>query len=489
MQSARNIRSKPRPTASESRDWPHRTAELGDLLPDGFSMGVSTTAFQVEGAARDGGRGDSVWDTFSAASARIRDGSNASVAADHLNKLAEDATLLRELGVDAYRFSLSWPRLQAQGRGALNRNGLAFYDRLLDELLVGGISPTVTLSHWDTPTALRGGWLNRDTAGRFADYAHAVGEALGDRVDAWVTLDDPATVMLQGYALGTDAPGHALLFDALPAAHHQLLAHGLAVQGLRAADVQGQIGIANAHSPVESLTDREQDRSYAALYDLLHNRIFADPVLLGRYPDPLEPFAVELRGLLEADPADLAVIHQPLDFYGLNYAGPTRIAAGTGRTIFVDDPAPVAPAFPFHSAPFREFPVTGTGQVSAPEYLGVAFAELHTRYGDLLPPVLITSLGAGYGDQADARGTVRDPLRIDYLGEHLKAAVTAVQPNGMAAGVRLTGCFVRSFLDGFEWSAGYAERFGLVHVSFTDGMTTRTPKDSYRWLQKVLAAR
>nr|WP_231556290.1 family 1 glycosylhydrolase [Cryobacterium sp. MLB-32] len=476
-------------TASQRRDWPHRTSELGDFLPDGFVVGVSSSAFQIEGSARDGGRGDSVWDTFTASSGRIIDGSNAAIGADHLAKFAEDATLLRELGVDAYRFSLSWPRLQAEGRGALNRNGLAFYDRLLDALLADGISPMATLSHWDTPAALRGGWLNRDTAGRFGDYAHAVGEALGDRIDSWVTLEEPATVMLNGYALGSQAPGRALLFDALPTAHHQLLAHGLAVQGLRAADVRGRIGLSNAYSPVESLTDREQDRSYAALYDLLHNRIFADPVLLGRYPDPLEPFAVELRGLLEADPADLAVIHQPLDFYGLSYTEPTRIAAGTGRIVSRDDPAPVAPAFPFHAAAYREFPLTGAGAVNAPEYLGVALAELHTRYGDALPPVYITTVGAGFADQADERGVVHDPLRIDYLAEHLQAAVNAVRPGGAAAGVDLRGFFVRSLLDGFEWSAGYTQRYGLVQVSFSDGMTTRTPKDSYRWLQKVLAAR
>jgi len=484
-----NSKPKRRQTASEARDWPHRTSELGDFLPDGFQMGVSSSAFQIEGAARDGGRGDSVWDSFTAISGRIVDGSNASVAADHLSKYVEDARLLRELGVDAYRFSLAWPRLQAEGRGALNRNGLAFYDQLLDALLADGISPMVTLSHWDTPARLRGGWLNRDTAGRFGDYAHAVGEALGDRVDAWVTLDEPATVMLKGYALGTDAPGRALLFDALPVAHHQLLGHGLAVQGLRAADVRGRIGIANAYSPVESLTDREQDRSYAALFDLIHNRIFAEPVLLGRYPDPLEPFAVELRGLLEADPVDLVTIHQPLDFYGLSYSGPSRIAAGTGRVVSRDDPAPVAPAFPFHAAAYREFPTTGAGAVNAPECLGSALGELHTRYGDALPPIYLTALGAGYAEQADERGAVHDPLRIDYLAEHLQAAVNAVRPNGVAAGLELRGCFVRSILDGFEWTAGYTQRYGLVHVSFSDGMTTRTTKESYRWLQAVLAAR
>ncbi|TFD53431.1 glycosyl hydrolase family protein [Cryobacterium frigoriphilum] len=503
-------------TTHAARDWPHRANELGGSLPAGFLVGVTSSAFQIEGAARDGGRGESVWDVFTsqggtAASGRIRGGSNASVSSDHLNRYLEDALLLRDLGVDTYAFSLAWPRLQPDARGALNAAGLAFYDRLLDELLAAGIRPQATLCHFDLPAALRGGWMNRDTAGRFGDYAHEVGAALGDRIDSWVTLHEPATVTVAGYALGVHAPGRALLFDALPAAHHQLLGHGLAVQGLRAADVRGGIGLTNAYSPVMSASDRDEDRSYADLVDLLYNRVFADPVLLGRYPDPLEPFAVELRTLLEADPADLRTIHQPLDFYGVSYVQPLRIKAGHPRTALhpVDPDAPAAPVvpgaaararLPFYAEKLREFAVTGDGASVAPEFLGVALGELQKRYGDALPAVFVT-VGASTDEAADARGAGNDPLRIDplridplridYLAEHLTAALAAVRPGGVAAGLDLRGFLVRSILDGFEWEAGFTARYGLVHVAFADSprVGTRTPKESYRWLQNVLAHR
>ena len=244
-----------------------------------------------------------------------------------------------------------------------------------------------TLYHWDTPLALeRGGWLNRDTALRFGDYAHAVGEAFGDRIDAWLTLNEPATVTLGGYALGTHAPGERMLFGALPAAHHQLLAHGLAVQALRAADVRGRIGIANAHTPVQAASDRESDGVFAELYDVLHNRVFADPVLLGRYPAPPEQFTTELRALVEVDDDDLRTIHQPLDFYGLNYRGPSRVAAGPGAPAVAGGPPSAAAHLPFHLERFRDHPETGSGLPIAPEYLGVSLAELRGRYGDPCRP-------------------------------------------------------------------------------------------------------
>jgi beta-glucosidase len=476
-----------------ARAWEHRAAELGDRLPDGFVVGTATSAFQIEGGARDGGRGESCWDPFTATEGRIRDGSNASVATDHFHRLDEDLTLLRELGGDAYRFSLAWSRVQPDGRGALSRAGLAFYDRLLDGLLAAGISPMATLYHWDTPLRLRGGWLNRDTALRFGDYAHMLGEVFGDRIDSWLTLNEPATVTLNGYALGTDAPGEARRFAALPAGHHQLLGHGLAVQGLRAADVRGRIGIANAHSPVQPASGREADEVAAELFDVLHNRMYADAVLLGRYPEPPEPYAVDLRLLLETDPDDLRTIHQPLDFYGLNYSQPSRIKAGPAPKAPdappADEPAAAVVSFPFHVTPFREFPVTGAGTAIAPEYLGVALRELRDRYGEHLPPVYITAGGASFPDPAAARGAVHDPARIDYLAEHLTAALAAVAPGGETEGVDLRGYFVWSLLDGFEWTAGYTQRFGLVQVDFAEGTRTRTPKASYRWLQKVLSAR
>jgi beta-glucosidase len=476
-------------TTPASRAWQHRAGELGNRLPTGFSIGASSSAFQIEGGARDGGRGESTWDPFTRVPGRIQDGQNASVSTDHVGKLAEDVTLLRELGVDRYSFSFAWPRLQPDGRGALNRTGAAFYDRLLDRLLVNGISPMATLHHWDTPLALRGGWLNRDTAQRFGDYAHQMGEVFGDRIDAWVTVHEPATVTVNGYMIGVHAPGEALLFDSLPAAHHQLLGHGLAVQGLRAADVRGRIGLTNLHSPVQPATDREADRDAATLYDLLHNRLYADPVLLGRYPDPAGVFENELRFLYEIEPDDLRTIHQPLDFYGVGYHQPSRIAAGALRPVVVPgdgDEVPARHRLPFHEVPFREHPVTGSGRPNASEYLPVLLAGLRDRYADSLPPVYLV-VGADYPDRADVHGAVTDPARIDYLAEHLVAALDAVGPGGSADGVHLSGLLVRSLLDSFEWSAGYSQRFGLVHVDFLDPSRPRTPKLSYRWLQQVLA--
>lgn len=471
---------------SAARDWQHRAAELGDRIPTGFRIGTASAAFQIEGGAREGGRGESTWDAFTIQAGRIIDGSNASVAADHIHRYREDVALMRELGADAYRFSFAWPRLQPDGRGALNRNGIDFYDRLLDELLAVGIRPMATLFHWDTPLGLRGGWLNRDTPLRFGDYAHLAGGVFGDRIDSWVTLNEPATVTLNGYALGIHAPGDALAFDALPAAHHQLLGHGLAVQGLRAADVRGRIGIANVHSPVEPATDKEADRVFAELFDVLHNRIFADPVLLGSYPT-LPEFARELRTLADVDPEDLRIIHQPLDFYGLNYHFPSKVAAGGGGAAAPGGESAAMRGLPFHFEPFREYGATGFGWPIAPEYLAVSLTQLRDRYGEALPSVAITEVGASFPDIVDERGEVTDLARIDYLAEHLSAALDAVAPGGVADGVDLRGYFVWSLFDNFEWAAGFTQRFGLVRVDGAD--QTRTPKSSYRWLQKVLSAR
>lgn len=486
-------------SASQSarRAWQHRAQELGSSLPDGFQVGTASAAFSIEGGARDGGRGDSVWDAFTTQRGRIADGSYASVTSDHFHRQAEDVTLLRELGADAYRFSFAWSRLQPDGRGSLNRDGIGFYDRLLDALLTAGIAPMATLVDWDIPLALRGGWRSRDTAMRMGDYAYAVGEVFRDRIDAWLTLRAPATVTLNGYALGTHAPGDTLLFDALPTAHHQLLGHGLAVQALRAADVRGRIGIANAYAPVRPATDREEDGVFADLYDALHNRIFSDPVLLGRYP-ALPEFSKELRALAEVDPDDLRAIHQPLDFYTVDYSGPALVAAGSGSAPSSGTGSGASSSgsatgrvagmarFPFRLQPLREFPVTGSGAPNAPEQLGVALAQLRTRYGDALPPVYVTA-GASFPDTVDKWGDIADPLRIDYIAEHLSAAVDAVAPGGDAHGVDLRGFFVASPLDGFEWAAGHTQRTGLVYVNFVD--QARTTKLSYRWLQQVLSAR
>lgn len=453
---------------------------LASRIPGGFQLGVSSSAYQIEGAAHEGGRGPSGWDVFAAEPGRIIDGSNADRAVDHYHRLDEDVRLIQRLGVDCYRFSVSWSRIQPEGRGAGNREGLAFYDRLLDRLLAADIRPMATLFHWDAPEALAasGGWYNRDTAGRFADYALMLAEHFGDRIESWITINEPATVMIQGHMLGTHAPGSAHLFAALPTAHHQLLGHGLAVQALRSVGVAGRIGIANVHSPVLPAGDSEDDRVLAALFDVLHNRIFADAVLLGRYPEAPEPFGPLLSALAGVAAADLAVIGAPLDFYGLNYAFPTVIRAGAPAEVSARTGI-AARAMPFSQVPLPEEARTGSGWPK-PGYLTTALTELAERYGERLPPIVITENGASFDDPL-VDGAVDDRRRIDYLAGHLEAALRGVP------GVDVQGYVIRSLLDGFEWSAGFSQRFGLVHVD-PDSLE-RTPKASYHWLARMTAAR
>ena len=466
-------------------DWLHEPEALGARIPAGFTLGVATAAFQIEGAVREDGRGPSTWDDFMAQPGRIADGSDASIAADHYHRFREDVKLMKELGVDSYRFSLAWPRVQPGGTGGPNKEGLAFYDRLLDELLAVGIRPMVTLFHWDMPSPLqhKGGWMLRDTASRFADFAALAGHAFGDRVDRWVTINEPTTVTLNGYALGVHAPGEMLMLDSLLAVHHQLLGHGLAVQALRSESVSGEIGITNVHSPVEPLKDNFQTRTFAEVFDLVHNRIYADPVLLGRYPKI--PFLARklFRPLLEVDSDDLKTIAQPLDFYGLNYYMPTRIGAGAPADDSTPDGGSSAGMrdLPFHIAKWPEFPVTGFGWPVAPEYLGVTLRDYADRYAGHLPPVYITEGGASFADGVSTQGSVDDANRISYLADHLAIAIES------APGIDVRGYFIWTLMDNWEWAAGFSQKFGLVSV---DPRTQeRSPKASYRWLQKLISSR
>lgn len=463
--------------------------DLASRIPPSFVLGVAAAAFQIEGALRAGGRGPSGWDAFAEKPGAIIDGHSPAVACDHYNRLPEDVELLRELGVDSYRFSLSWPRIQPDGRGAFNSEGLDFYDRLIDQLLAAGISPMATLYHWDTPLPLEhdGGWLSRETAQRFGDYAAAAGERFGDRVAQWVTLNEPLSVTLNGYALGVHAPGHALLFDALPSIHHQLLAHGLGAQALRAAGVTGDVGITNLHAPVRPAGRNPGDRLVARLYDLLMNRIYADPVLLGRYPRlPLyaRPW---LRSIGRISDQDLRTIHQPLDFYGMNYYFPVKVALGRGTAAIPADMHKSVARLPFHEVGYPEYGSTGFGWPVAPDHLGVLLAELRDRYGSALPPVYITEGGASFPEPDSVTGTYDDGRRVSYLSSHLRAALDATAPGGAADGVDLRGYYVWTLMDNFEWAAGYSQRFGLVHVDFQT--LKRTPKQSFYWYRTLSQAR
>ncbi|MGW5235408.1 GH1 family beta-glucosidase [Streptomyces nodosus] len=424
-------------------------------FPDGFLWGVSTSAHQIEGAAEE--REPSVWDVFTAEPGRVKDGSTAAVACDHYHRYREDVALLAGLGVDAYRFSVSWPRVNSPG-------GLDFYDRLVDEVCAAGVQPVPTLFHWDLPAVLD--WLDRDTAYRFAEYVSVVAERLGDRVPRWITLNEPAEHTLLGHALGVHAPGRRLMFDALPVAHHQLLAHGLAVRALRAAGAT-RIGIANSHAPVRPASGEPADVAAAAFYDVLLNRLFADPLLLGRYPEGIGE-------LMPGDvTADLTVIAEPLDWYGVNYYAPARVGAPLG-TESGSGGLTLPAGLPFSVREIEDVPVTDHGWPVVPEALTELLTGLRGRYGDRLPPVVITENGCSYEG-------VDDQERIAFLDGHLRALHRA-----MAAGVEVHGYFVWSLLDNFEWAEGYARRFGLVQVD--PGTLERTPKASYAWLRDQLRA-
>ncbi len=442
-------------------------------LPEGFTFGASTASYQVEGAADEDGRGPSIWDTFAAVPGRVADGSSGAVACDHYHRYAEDVALMAGLGLGGYRFSLAWPRVQPAGSGRVNPAGLDFYDRLVDELLARDIAPLATLYHWDLPQPLEdsGGWLSRDTAERFAEYAAIVGARLGDRVAHWAPVNEPNVACLLGYGVGLHAPGRTLTFDALPVAHHLLLAHGRAVAALRAVGARS-VGTATNHTPVHAATDTDADREAAGFYDTLWNRLFADPVLRGRYP---EGFAELMPGPVEDD---LVVISAPLDFYGVNYYNPTWVAA-PGTDLPPDGPVALD-GVPFVPVRREGYERTAFDWPVVPDGLRDLLVDLHTAYDDL-PPLLVTENGCAYDDVVGPDGEVHDQQRIGYLDGHLRALADAI-----AAGVDVRGYYTWSVIDNWEWAEGFTKRFGLVHVDFDT--LERTPKDSYGWYGRMIAA-
>ena len=442
-------------------------------FPAGFRWGAATSAYQIEGAAALDGRGRSIWDTFSHSEGRTSGGATGDVACDHYRRWPQDVALLAGLGADTYRFSVAWPRIQPDGTGPANKPGLDFYDELVDGLLGSAIVPIPTLYHWDLPQALQdeGGWLNRQTAYRFAEYAALVADRLGDRVKTWITLNEPFIHMAFGYALGVHAPGLDLGIEALPAAHHQLLGHGLAVAELRERGLK--VAIANNCSPVRSISDTEYDRAAADAYDTLHNRLFNDPILLGRYPD-LSAFGEPGVPPFVQD-GDLELISQPVDLLGINYYSPTLV----GRPD--RDVAPEAGPLPFALHEIDGVPTTAFGWPVVPEGLTDLLVGLRDRYGDALPPIMITENGCSTDDTVDADGHIRDAARIEYLDGHLRAVHAAI-----TAGVDVRGYLTWSLIDNFEWAEGFTQRFGLVRVDFDT--LERTPKDSYDWFRAVIAA-
>jgi beta-glucosidase len=428
--------------------------------------GAGTSAYQVEGAAYEDGRGESIWDRFSHTPGRTANGDTGDVACDHYHRWRDDIALMRALGVGAYRFSVAWPRILPQGRGRPNDAGLDFYDQLVDGLLEAGITPWVTLYHWDLPQPLEdeGGWPSRATAEVFAAFADAVTARLGDRVSHWITLNEPWSSAFLGYRVGHHAPGRTSTKDALRAAHALLLAHGMAVPIVRANSTGARVGIALNLGQIYPATASPEDEAAAERFDGSYNRWFLDPLYGRGYP----PEVAEMYG---ADaprtlPADLETIAAPTDFLGLNYYNPTFVRH-----------APDAPPA-FVRAVRREGEYTETNWLVYPQGL----YDLMTRVAAEYPtgPLYVTANGAAYVDEPPRHGRMADPERTAYHAGHLAACARAIRD-----GVPLRGYFAWSLLDSFEWAMGYTRRFGITYVDYATQQ--RTLKDSGRWYARVVA--
>lgn len=437
-------------------------------FPPGFLWGAATSAYQIEGSPLADGAGPSNWHRFTHTPGAIESGDTGDAACDHYRRYESDVLLMHQLRLSAYRFSIAWARVLPAGRGAVNLPGLGFYDRLVDRLLEKGIQPNATLYHWDLPDALdqEGGWLNRDVAGWFADYAAVVVRKLGDRVALWATINEPWVVMDAGYLHGTHAPGHASLFEAPVASHNLLRAHGAAMQAIRAEGGR-QAGLVVNLEPKYPATDRPEDLAATRRADAYMNRQFLDPVFLGRYPEELTEVYGE--GFPGFPAPDYDLIRQPLDFLGVNYY--TR-----NVTRFEPESQPLRAG---RVRQDRHIHTTPDWEVYPPGLTDVLL-WVQQRYGAI--PLYITENGAAFDDPPVAPGPLlTDPLRVAYFRDHLRAAHDAIRQ-----GVDLRGYFAWSLMDNFEWSAGYSKRFGLYHVNFENQL--RTPKASARFYASVIAS-
>ena len=438
---------------------------------DGFIWGAATAAYQIEGATAVDGRGESIWDRFATVPGNVANGDTGEPACDHYHRWPADLDLMRSLGIQGYRFSLSWPRIQPDGRGPANPKGLDFYRRLVEGMLERGIAPLATLYHWDLPQALQddGGWASRDTAFRFSEYAEIVFDGLGDLVGDWITHNEPWVVSFLGYAYGTKAPGVQDWRAALRASHHTLLSHGLAVRRFREAGRPGRIGITLDLTVARPASSTEADAAAARRFDSHRNRWFLDPLFRGSYPQDMVARYEDRLGSFDAvRDGDLETIARPLDFLGVNFYRPNLVGAGGGD-----------PVLDLHEAEAPEAR-TAMGWPIVPGTLTQLLHRLRRDYGDL--PLLITENGAAYDDELDGEGAIEDPLRVAYLREHI-AAVERARDEG----VDVRGYYVWSLFDNFEWEYGYEKRFGIVFVDYPT--QRRIPKRSALWYRDLIAQR
>ena len=459
-------------------------------FPHGFLWGVATASYQIEGAVDLDGRGPSIWDTFSRRPGAVFNGDTGDVACDHYHRLDEDLDLLAKLGLGSYRFSVAWPRIQPSGSGRPNQAGLDFYKRLVAGLRERSIEPMLTLYHWDLPQALedRGGWVERDTAARFSDYADIVARSLGEDVDHWITLNEPWCSAWLGYGSGAHAPGVRDIGRAAAATHHLLLGHALAISSLRAALPDARLGVTLNLAPHRSGSPHELDVAAARRAEGNLNRLFLDPIFRGSYPaDMIEHYAATTPGFSVVRDGDLELISQPLDFLGVNYYQPrtvvdeTRVAEAREAGYFVShaerDPLDVDLRIESVETPGRA--KTDMGWEIDASGMTEVLVELQRDYTDL--PIYITENGAAFYDYLDPAGRVRDLDRVAYLRGHVSAVHDSID-----AGVDVRGYFLWSLLDNFEWAFGYSRRFGIVWVEFPTG--ERVPKESFHWYADTVRA-
>lgn len=441
-------------------------------FPKTFLWGAATAAYQIEGAAHEDGRGPSIWDTFSHTPGNVYEGHTGDVACDHYHLFEHDIQLMANLGLHAYRFSISWPRIFPEGRGTINEKGVDFYKRLLHALHKAGITPVVTLYHWDLPQALqdRGGWANRDTAHWFSEYAHTIAQRLGDLIPYWITLNEPWVVTFLGHLTGEHAPGIRDPRTALLVSHHLNLAHALGREAIRAVrnEQTAKIGITNILTKgLPEDPEREEERTLAYVYERLQNGWFIEPHIHGTYPQEVLPLLEHIFPDVNFPADDLKTMHMPPDFLGVNYYFPARIRYNAESPWAGLD----------FAAPPSGSSLTAMGWEVYPNGLRDILLDLHHRYPSL--PILITENGAAYDDTIDAKNEVHDPLRSDYLVQHLHAVQEAYQH-----GVNVQGYFYWSLLDNFEWAYGYSKRFGLVYVDYPT--QKRIPKESYFTYQRII---
>ncbi|HEY7347152.1 MAG TPA: GH1 family beta-glucosidase [Ktedonobacterales bacterium] len=465
--------NKPIPVPSSKH-----AAQRPQSFPANFLWGAATSAYQIEGAAHEDGRGPSIWDRFAATPGATYQGHTGEMAADHYHRMHDDVALMAELGLGAYRFSIAWPRVLPEGTGAINRCGLDFYDRLVDALLARGITPMATLYHWDLPLALeqQGGWLNRETAFAFADYAEIVARRLGDRIDWWLTHNEPWCAAFLGYGIGIHAPGLRDLHAAAVAGHHLLLAHGLALPRLRAhTRPSAQAGITLNLGPIYPEDNAPETARACERADAFVNRWFLDPLFFGRYPESF--FANLAVPPPSIEPDDFAIIQTPIDFLGVNYYSRKLVRAP--KEPDSDEPGASLGFEEVSQAPGASYTQMGAGWEIYPAGLTDLLVRLKRDYAPRA--IVVTENGAAFHDRWDGGRKIDDTQRLAYVRDHIQALGRA-----LAQGVPLRGYFLWSLLDNFEWGEGYSKRFGMIYVDYPT--QRRIVKASGRWYADFIAA-